>query len=84
MSDLRATFVRRPASVSAVLASFLLTSVSGAEPATTAATGDQPTNAPILLPAVVVTAQKEPADLQSLPVSVTAITPATLQEADVR
>ena len=44
----------------------------------------QETNSPTRLPPVTVTAQKQPADLQSLPVSVTAVTPETLRDADVR
>src|SRR5437879_11123204 len=42
------------------------------------------TNAITRLPAVVVTAQKEPADLESLPISITAVTSSTLSEADIR
>ena len=42
------------------------------------------TNAAIRLPAITVTAQKTPADVQSLPVSVTAVTQPTLDEAGVR
>jgi iron complex outermembrane recepter protein len=42
------------------------------------------TNSPAHLPRIVVVAQKEPAESQRLPVSVTPVTSSTLQEADVR
>ncbi len=41
------------------------------------------TNAPAHLPAAIVTAQKGAADAQSLPVSVTAVTQSTLDQADI-
>jgi iron complex outermembrane recepter protein len=42
------------------------------------------TNAPTRLPTVIVVAQKQPAELQGLPVSVTPVAAQTLQDADVR
>ena len=42
------------------------------------------TNSPTRLPSVTVTAQKEPAQSQSLPVSVTAVTLSTIADADIQ
>jgi iron complex outermembrane recepter protein len=52
--------------------------------ATTLAAAPDSTNAPAQLPAVIVTAQKEPAAPQSLPVSVTPVTRATIEAADIQ
>jgi iron complex outermembrane receptor protein len=53
-------------------------SIASAQPAT------PPLVDPIRLPTVIVTAQKEPDDVQRLPVSVTAVTADTLQDAGIR
>ncbi len=42
------------------------------------------TNSPTRLPPVLVTAQKEPAELESLPVSVTAVTRSTIEDANIQ
>jgi iron complex outermembrane receptor protein len=51
-------------------------------PSSTAAQQPQPANR-VTLPPVTVTAQKEPADLQQLPVSVTAVLPGTIEDAGI-
>ncbi len=63
---------------------FLTWIASGAETPTDKASSDAngQTNAPVRLPAVIVTAQKEPESLAILPVSVTAVTHPTLEDAD--
>src|SRR5947209_6690246 len=47
-------------------------------------TSAETTNSPARLPSVTVTAQKQPAPVEGLPVSVTAVTAETLHDADVR
>ena len=41
------------------------------------------TNSPTRLPAVIVTAQKKPSELEALPVSVTPVTSDTIRDADI-
>ncbi|MGE0463597.1 MAG: TonB-dependent receptor plug domain-containing protein, partial [Vicinamibacterales bacterium] len=67
---------RAPVVLTVALTSFLLPRVAGAQ------SSNQPPS--ITLPTVVVTAQKEPADVKSIPGSVTAVTQATLASAGVR
>src|SRR5882762_4708944 len=75
-------------SKTSVLTLALLAALCGlagaSDPNDSPATADANTNSPIRLPPVTVTAQKEPADAQSLPVSVTPVTLETLRDADVR
>src|SRR5438094_158468 len=68
----------------AVLALLISAGMLSAAPDTGTPNSPGATNSPIRLPPVRVTAQKQPADLQALPVSVTAITPDMLRDADVR
>ena len=63
-----------------VIAALIITGGAAAAQAQGAAAGQ---SAPIQLPTVIVTAQKEPADAQTLPVSVTAIPRDTLANAGV-
>jgi iron complex outermembrane receptor protein len=68
-----------------VVAGLLLSPILAAAAEPAAPSDPAPsTNSPVWLPAVIVTAQKEPATLQSLPLSVTPITAATLQADDIR
>lgn len=53
-------------------------------PSLALAQASQPAQDPVVVPTVVVTAQKEPADAQAVPASVTAITAATIANAGVR
>ena len=57
---------------------------AAAAPGEPAALPDSDTNAPTRLPTVIVVAQKQPAELQVLPVNVTPVAAQTLQDADVR
>ena len=50
----------------------------------TPSAASEPTNSPTRLPPVIVTAQKQPAELESLPVSVTAVTRSTIEDANIQ
>jgi iron complex outermembrane receptor protein len=66
-----------------LLLPLLLQFAAAGPPAAPAQTSQQPAVPPITLPTIVVTAQKEPADAQRLPVSVTAVTSAAIEAAGI-
>lgn len=76
--------LRSVAAIAAALA-LLAGGVGRAAPAADElSTGTEDPNAPVRMPVITVVAQKEPADPQRLPVSVTAISGEALRDADVR
>lgn len=77
MSNRKRRKINFPSAIQIVLTAGLLAVTNTATPA-------EDPNAILGLPAVTVTAQKEPAGAQTIPVSVTPVTENTLQDADVR